>query len=75
MVVFTIDRDGGALVPRTVQYTIEPDGEANFLGGVGVVLFEVGETSHTVRIQANQDGIPEVNEKYFFIDYTYPTRQ
>ncbi|XP_035665839.1 adhesion G-protein coupled receptor V1-like [Branchiostoma floridae] len=64
LILSTIIRDGGALVPRTVQYTIEPNGEANFLGGVGVARFEVGETSHTVRIQALQDGVPELNETY-----------
>ncbi|XP_066273052.1 adhesion G-protein coupled receptor V1-like isoform X1 [Branchiostoma lanceolatum] len=64
LIVVTITRDGGTLVPRTVQYTIEPGGEDNFLGGVGVVLFAVGETSHIVTIQAKQDDVPELNETY-----------
>ena len=55
-----IVRTGGALVARSVQYVVVPNGEVEFYGATNEVRFEPGVIEKTVNILARGDGIPEV---------------
>ena len=56
----TIKRSGAALVDRQLQYTIEPNGEAEFYGDTNIVNFLAGEAQKVVTVLARADGVPEV---------------
>ncbi|KAK6179039.1 hypothetical protein SNE40_011486 [Patella caerulea] len=59
-----VERTGGSLMLKEVQYVIEPDQSKEFYGGINVLRFHPGETRRTATILAKSDGIPELNETY-----------
>ncbi|XP_055956200.1 adhesion G-protein coupled receptor V1 [Patella vulgata] len=59
-----VERTGGSLMLKEVQYVIEPDQAKEFYGGINVLRFHPGETRRTATILAKSDGIPELNETY-----------
>lgn len=55
-----IERLGGNLVPRSIYYSMSPDGKTEFFGSTGVVLFLPDESSKTINIVVANDDKPEV---------------
>jgi len=60
-IVLSIIRKGGALVTRSVEYSIIPNGADEFYGSTNVVRFEQGEVRKEITVLAKGDGIPEVS--------------
>lgn len=56
----TVVRTGGALVPRELEYYIEPNGEDEFYGSLNVIKFRAGEVEKKINVIARKDGVPEV---------------
>lgn len=59
-VVLVVERTGGRLVSRQVEFYVEPEGDAEFWGSRGVLTFHAGESALDLTITARSDGIPEV---------------
>jgi len=59
-ITVAVERTGGALVPRSIFYSIGTENEAEFFGATGVLVFAIGETQKTATIVVADDDIPEV---------------
>ncbi|CAG2257628.1 ADGRV1 [Mytilus edulis] len=59
-----IDRNGGSLVTRHVQYTVVPNGAAEFYGYTNVLKFEPGIMKMSAALLPIADGIPEKEERF-----------
>ncbi|ESP05659.1 hypothetical protein LOTGIDRAFT_102713, partial [Lottia gigantea] len=59
-----VERTGGNLMTKEVQYVIEPDGVKEFFGAINVLRFQPGETRKTATVIAKSDNIPELGETY-----------
>ena len=55
-----VERIGGDLVTRSVQFVVEPDGATEFFGAPSALVFEPGVRSRKATILARGDGVPEV---------------
>lgn len=55
-----VERTGGTLLSRSVEYFITPDGETEFYGSANVLVFEPGVLLMNASVVARGDGIPEV---------------
>ena len=62
-----VQRTGGDLVTRYVQYTVIPDGQLEFYGAHNVLKFEPGVHFQNATLLAVMDGLPEVS--VFFSQY------
>ncbi|ELU13347.1 hypothetical protein CAPTEDRAFT_91039, partial [Capitella teleta] len=60
----TVVRTGGALVPRELEYYIEPNGEEEFYGSLNVIKFRAGEVEKKINVIARKDGVPELTETF-----------
>ena len=54
-------RTGGSLITQYVQYTVVPNGAAEFYGSTNVLKFDPGVTKMTAALLPVADGIPEVS--------------
>ncbi|CAH1797156.1 unnamed protein product [Owenia fusiformis] len=70
-VIVSVERIGGALVTRFIQYYIHPDGETEFYGGTSVLKFGPGEYVKNDTIIAKGDGVPELFETYQLLLRSY----
>ena len=59
-----IQRTGGDLVTRYVQYTVIPDGQLEFYGAHNVLKFEPGVHFQNATLLAVMDGLPEVSVSF-----------
>ena len=57
-----MERTGGSLVAREIEYYILPESQSDseFYGGIRVLLFAPGQTEINATILARSDGFPEV---------------
>ena len=51
-----VERIGGDLVARSVQFVVEPDGATDFFGTPNALLFEPGVRSRKATILAKNEG-------------------
>ena len=58
-----VERIGGDLVARSVQFVVEPDGATDFFGTPNALLFEPGVRSRKATILAKNEGEPEVGHE------------
>ena len=55
-----VERIGGNLEERSVQFIIEPDGASEFYGAPAGLVFEPGVSTRTATILPRNEGEPEV---------------
>lgn len=59
-IIVSIVRTESVLASVAVEYYIEPNGDAKFYGGRGVIYFSPGEAVRQVTVTAKDDGVPQV---------------
>ncbi|XP_048257204.1 adhesion G-protein coupled receptor V1-like isoform X2 [Haliotis rufescens] len=72
-VTVIVERSGGALTMKEVEYRVSPRGTEEFYGGTSVLRFAPGETRATGTLVAKSDGIPELDELFSLQLLTYGT--
>jgi hypothetical protein len=55
-----VDRQGGSLITQYVQYTVHPNGGAEFYGYTNVLKFNPGVMTMSAALLPIADGVPEV---------------
>ncbi|XP_041464132.1 adhesion G-protein coupled receptor V1-like [Lytechinus variegatus] len=65
VVQIRVERTGGSLVQRSVLFSIEGGGSAEFFGAQGLAEFPPGVHTYTITLAAVADGTPELDETFF----------
>ncbi|CAL1527000.1 unnamed protein product, partial [Lymnaea stagnalis] len=59
-----VERTGGDLEEKSVQYSINPNGTSQFFGATNVLVLGPGKRELSSKILPKRDGIPELTETY-----------
>lgn len=68
-----MERTGGSLVQRSVVFSIEGGGSAEFFGAQGLAEFPPGVHTYTITLAAVADDIPELDETFYLTLSPYGT--
>ena len=60
-IAVSVVRTGSSLVPCSIRYYIEPNGDAKFYGGTNILYFDISDTVKTFTVIAKNDGVPQVS--------------
>ena len=66
VITIKILRAVGTLTTQSIEYQTLPGSGIDFIGGVGVEIFEPGTTEVTILVLPNDDNIPENTEEFNF---------